>query len=76
LEIENKYNQRQSDTKLALNMKSKYTVYTSPATGKALLLKNVSSFQSMLFQENMSFFLLFLPVEPTLVDEAGGRIIY
>lgn len=26
----------------------------------------------MLFQENMSFFLLFLPVEPTLVDEAGG----
>ena len=46
LEIENKYNQRQSNTKLPLNMKPKYTVYTSPATGKALLFKNVSSFQS------------------------------
>lgn len=39
-------------------MKPKYTVYTSPATGKALLFKNVSSFQTMLFHESTSFFLL------------------
>lgn len=51
-------------------MKPKYTVYTSAATVKALLLKKRFELRkSTLLSEAMSFFLLFLPMGPTLMGE-------